>query len=90
MADCKPCDAGNLFQIIPPPGVPQGRYVVPLVRVNAQTQDMKPGMVIDPAFLPAGANGETDFSGLVSYIEGLDGEDKSALAGALSELLGLD
>lgn len=48
---CKPCEGVNQFQLLPQPGVPVGRFVTPLVRVNAQVQDMKPGMKIPAEYL---------------------------------------
>lgn len=52
MADCDTCQPENGFFINPPelPGVPVGRYVVPLARVNGMVQEMKPGMVIPPGY----------------------------------------
>lgn len=45
MADCGACQPENGFSI-EVPGVPTGRYVVPLVRVNGKVSDLQPGMVI--------------------------------------------
>lgn len=54
MADCTTCQPSSGFEIVNPlPGVPIGRYVVPMVRVNAKIDEMKPGMVIDPRFTGA-------------------------------------
>lgn len=49
---CGPCDAGNIFQYpIKPAGVPAGRVVVPLVRVNGQVQDLNAGGYIGSQFV---------------------------------------
>ena len=53
MATCESCQPDVGFSIQNPlPGVPVGRFVVPLVRVNAKVDEMKPGMVIPRAYLP--------------------------------------
>lgn len=52
MATCDTCAAEVGFNIVQPlPGTPVGRYVVPMVRINAKVDEMKPGMKIDPAYL---------------------------------------
>jgi len=49
---CGPCDAGNIFQYPQPSyGVPVGRVVVPLVRVNGQVQDLNAGGFIPNQFV---------------------------------------
>lgn len=54
MATCEACQPSNGFEIVNPlPGVPVGRVVIPMVRVNAKIDEMKPGMVIDPRFTGA-------------------------------------
>lgn len=49
---CGPCSAGNIFSHPHKlPGVPVGRVVVPLVRVNGQVQDLNAGGFIGNQFL---------------------------------------
>lgn len=50
---CGPCEAGSIFNHPRPalPGVPVGRVVVPLVRVNGQVQDLNVGNFISNQFL---------------------------------------
>lgn len=55
MADCKNCGATSQFQIKPLPGVPQGRFVTPLVRINGKVMDLPPGMTIPPQALDIAA-----------------------------------
>lgn len=50
--ECGPCDAGSIFkQHSPLPGIPVGRKVVPLVRVNGQVQDLNAGGYIQNGYL---------------------------------------
>lgn len=50
--NCGPCDAGSIFkQHSPLPGIPVGRKVVPLVRVNGQVQDLNAGGYIQNGYL---------------------------------------
>lgn len=52
MAECTTCQPSAGFEIVNPSvGVPVGRYVVPMVRINAKIDEMKPGMKIDPQYL---------------------------------------
>ena len=54
MATCESCQPSDGFEIVNPlPGTPVGRVVIPMVRVNAKIDEMKPGMVIDPQFTGA-------------------------------------
>ena len=54
MATCESCQPSNGFEIVNPlPGTPVGRVVIPMVRVNAKIDEMKPGMVIDSRFTGA-------------------------------------
>ena len=50
---CGPCEVGSIFNHPRPalPGVPVGRVVVPLVRVNGQVQDLNVGNFISNQFL---------------------------------------
>lgn len=49
---CGPCDAGNIFQHpVKTPGVPVGRVLVPLVRINGQIQDLNAGGYIGNQFI---------------------------------------
>lgn len=44
---CDTCGADVGFNIVQPrPGTPVGRYVTPMVRINAKVDEMKPGMKI--------------------------------------------
>lgn len=52
MATCDTCAAELGFNIIHPlPGTPVGRFVVPMVRINAKVDEMKPGMKIPAHFV---------------------------------------
>ena len=50
---CENCDQiSDKFKIVKPlPGVPQGRFVVPMVRRNGQPGEMLPGETIPLCFL---------------------------------------
>jgi len=49
---CGPCSAPSPFSHTPTiPGVPRGRKIVPLVRVNGQIQDVNAGMHVPNAFI---------------------------------------
>lgn len=62
MADCTTCQPSVGFEITNPlPGTPVGRYVVPLVRINAKIDEMKPGMVFPLQYI--------DLSALTTYLE---------------------
>lgn len=78
---CQHCEATGLFEIQNLPGTPVGRFVNPLVRVNAQTQDMKPGMKIPAAYLDLPAPMTT--AQLVTLIQSLGGSDLAAVKIAL-------
>lgn len=56
MATCDNCDQiAQKFNVVKPlPGVPQGRFVVPLVRRNGQPGEMYEGETIPACFLPEG------------------------------------
>lgn len=52
MATCDTCKTDLGFNIVKPlPGTPVGRYVVPMVRINAKVDEMKPGMKIPAEYL---------------------------------------
>lgn len=53
---CNTCAPELGFNILQPlDGVPVGRFVTPLVRINAKVDEMKPGQVLPPQFLPTAA-----------------------------------
>lgn len=62
---CATCQPEYGFFINPPklPGVPVGRYVVPLVRVNGKVDELKPGEV-----LPLGV---LDLTALAAFVNNL-------------------
>lgn len=67
MADnCEPCNAGTQFHIKPLPGVPQGRFIVPLVRINGKVMDLPQGMTIPIQFL--------DVAALAAALDALEGD----------------
>lgn len=64
MAECTTCQPATGFEIAAPlPGTPIGRFVVPLVRVNAKIDELKPGMVIPAQYL--------DIAGIAAAIAAL-------------------
>ena len=65
---CDTCQPEYGFFINPPklPGVPIGRYVVPLVRVNGKVDELKPGEA-----LPLGV---LDLSALEDFVNNLISE----------------
>ena len=62
---CNTCQPEYGFFINPPklPGVPVGRYVVPLVRVNGKVDELKPGEA-----LPLGV---LDLAALTTFVNSL-------------------
>lgn len=49
---CAPCDAGSIFKHPPQiPGVPVGRKILPLVRVNGQVQELQNGAYISNQYV---------------------------------------
>lgn len=68
---CDTCQPEYGFFINPPklPGVPVGRYVVPLVRVNGKVDELKPGEA-----LPLGV---LDLAALTVFVNNLIAESAS-------------
>lgn len=74
-APCTHC-GDNLDQwriSAPLPGVPIGRFIVPLVRKNAQVHDLQPGEIIPAHFL--------DIAGIAKALEALKGADDTPAGG---------
>ena len=80
MATCDNCDQiAQKFNIVKPlPGVPQGRFVVPLVRRNGQPGEMYEGEKIPACFLPEGLTVNEVLSAILTNTEFL-GALKAAL-----------
>lgn len=83
MATCAPCDAGDQFKIQPLPGVPVQRFVTPLVRVNAQVQEMQPGMKIPAAFVAPPTQLALTAAAFNSWFTGLSSADQNSVRATL-------
>lgn len=82
MATCDNCDQiAQKFNIVTPNiGVPQGRFLVPLVRRNGQPGEMYDGEKIPACFLPEGLTVAEVLAAALLDEEFL-GDLKTALAG---------
>lgn len=88
---CQHCEAEGLFEIKNLPGVPVGRTITPVVRINGQVQDLPIGMKIPCSMVchqPIPTDNLTP-GGFVAWLEGLEGEDATAVEGALKTFLGI-